>query len=111
MDIHESFEYKLKEFNELVKKINEKSDDDNEYTSQWEHFENFLRDLLNDNNDRFRSAILRLFFDEETELHDKMKYLFNILTDFEDKKLVSMIYNSGCDKVNIEFDKIEDDII
>lgn len=109
MDIHECFEYKLDKFNEMVKKVNEKPKDDNSpYISQWEHFESFLSDLINDDkgNSRFKSAILRLFFnEEELELHEKIKELFNTLTDFDDKTILSMVYDSGCDKVSVDFDK------
>ncbi len=114
MDIHECFEYKLKSFNEMVAKINEKPKEDEEidldkpYISQWDHFESFLRELISDDHSRFKSAILWLFFaDEELELHEKMKNLFNILTDFDDKQLISMVYDSGCDRVKVDFDKSE----
>lgn len=114
MDIHECFEYKLKKFNEMVKKVNEKPKEDEDfnapYVSQWEHFESFLSELISDDhgNSRFKSAILRLFFDnEELELHEKIKDLFNTLTDFDDKVLISMVYDSGCDKVEVDFDKSE----
>jgi hypothetical protein len=98
----------------MVKKVNEKPkediDFDTPYVSQWEHFEIFLSELINDDNgnSRFKSAILRLFFnDEELELHEKIKELFNTLTDFDDKVLISMVYDSGCDKVEVKFDKSE----
>ena len=112
MDIHECFEYKLEKFNEMVKKVNAKpkEDDNSSYVSQWEHFESFLSDLISEDNgnSRFKSAILRLFFnDEELELHEKIKDLFNALVDLDDKTLISMVYDSGCDKVSVEFDKSE----
>lgn len=108
MDIHECFENKLDKFNELVIKIGEKPKEDAPYISEWEHFEGFLSELISDDhgNSRFKSAILRLFFnEEELELHEKVKELFNTLTDFDDKQLISMVYDSGCDKVEVKFDK------
>jgi len=115
MDIHESFGYKLESFKEIVEKINEKPGEDEKidpsapYISKWEYFESFLSELISDNDSRFRRAILMLFFNEEQlELHEKVKELFNLLVEYEDKTIVSMVYNSEYDKVTIDFDKSED---
>ena len=108
MDIHECFESKLEKFNELVKKMGEKPEEDGDapYISEWDHFESFLLELIYDNNDRFKNAILRLFFNnEKIELHEKIKFLFNTLVDYEDKTLISMVYDSGCDRVSVNFNK------
>ena len=112
MDIHECFEYKLKKFNEMVKKVNEKPKEeinlDTPYVSQWEYFESFLSDLISDDNgnSRFKSAILRLFFnEEELEVHEKIREIFDTLLDFDDKTLISMVYDSGRDRVKVDFDK------
>lgn len=113
MDIHECFEYKIEKFNELVKKINEKPKEDTDFStpfiSQWEYFESFLSDLLSDNNSIFRNAILKLFFNEEKkELHEKIKELFNLLAEYNDKTLISMVYDSNYDRVEVKFNKSED---
>lgn len=112
MDIHECFEYKLDAFKEMVKKINEKPKEDESidtsYISQWEHYESFLSELISDDRSRFKGVILRLFFnDKELELHEKIKDIFNTLVEFDDKQLISMVYDSGCDKVEVKFNKSE----
>lgn len=113
MDIHESFEYNLKRLNEVMEKINAKSKEGQDlsdpYVSQWDHFESFLIDLISDRTGRYRYAILRLFFnDEELDFHEKVKELSNILSECYDKKITSMVYESGFDEVSVEFDKVED---
>lgn len=111
MDIHECFENKLERFNEAVKRINGKPNEDPNipYVSQWEHFESFLSELISDDQSRFKEAILRLFFDdEELELHEKIKELFNFLVEYDDKTIISMIYDSNCDRVEVKFDKSGD---
>ena len=40
--------------------------------------------------------------------YEKVKELFNLLVEYEDKTIVSMVYNSEYDKVTIDFDKSED---
>ena len=103
MDIHECFEQKLDRFKELVNKINEGPSKDFEapYISDWDHFSQFLCELISGN--RFREAILRLYFEDRDE---KTKELFDLLVDSNDKSLVSMIYNSGYDKVTVDFNKL-----
>ena len=107
MDIHECFEQKLDRFKELVNKINEGPSKDFEapYISDWDHFSQFLCELISGN--RFREAILRLYFeDRDIDLHEKIKELFDLLVDSDGKSLVSMVYNSGYDKVTVDFNKL-----
>lgn len=113
--IHEIFsDFKIAELEKVIKEIrkNEKENKDDSipydptkrYVSSWDIFAAFLQELVDDDTEFFKHAILQMFFDyDEHKLYERLKTIFNLLSDTE--YLATIIYKDDTESVRIDYNK------
>ena len=102
MDIHEWFCSKEENLKKLVSKIEENTDGN---VSSWELFEAYLRELLNDHDERACKRIINIAvnpYDEPLQHHEKLEKAHQALCDF-DYELKKLVYYDGKNTVSIDY--------
>ena len=115
MDIHDTFFNSIPDLRKVMEEINElnkKSEEDISLEdinspSEWDIFEKFLNNLVK-KDERFKEALIRIIFNEDEDLHEKIKSAFCLLT-YDEKDLVKLVYDGALDRVTIDYNKAEID--